>query len=648
AATLLYFPEITEHYEILACYGTNGLTHQHLKAITEWTQQANKDKEIILFFDGDSAGYKATHKYAQDLKELHPEVTISYIDTPETEDINSLLQAYDSNIFLHLLNQRKASPHLLGGVHEPQSAGAQAGRLTTPNPDYKINFNNHQFITFASNNLQIIILGGINLQQLDRLRVTLKIHRTDTTNPLHSIRHSIDLYHSDYLEKLINKTSEQLEISTTILRKAIATLIEKVEEYRLSKIESQKEQTPKKRKLTEGRKTRAISYLRKSQLMYRTNQDIGKTGVVGENNNRLLMYLVFTSRLREQPLHIVSLGASGTGKTYLQEKIAELIPKNDKLEITILSENAFYYFEQTELKHKLVLIEDLDGAKEVLYPIRELQSKRWITKTIPIKDSKGNLKTISLRVEGPICLAGTTTREKLYEDNANRSLLIYLNTSPEHKELIMEYQRMLSAGKINRSKEQELKEFFKDMQTVLKPIKVRNPYAESLKLPEYIFKPLRTNTHYLSFIETVTFYHQYQREIKTDPKTKEQYIETTIEDIEWTNKLLKDILLAKSDELPKAVRNFFEHLKRWVKRENKDSFYAKEVQEYLRMYPMKVNRYIRELELRSFIRKSGGNNKSGFEYEVYRWDDYTKLQAGTDILDEILKQLRNKNNTRIT
>jgi hypothetical protein len=176
--------------------------------------------------------------------------------------------------------------------------------------------------------------------------------------------------------------------------------------------------------------------------------------MIGEENNRLLMYLVFTSRLREQPLHIISLGGSGTGKTYLQEKISELVPEQDKLEITILSENAFYYFDRKELKHKLVLIEDLDGAQDVLYPLRELQSKKRISKTIPIKDNKGNMKTITLKVEGPISLAGTTTREKLYEDNSNRSLLIYLDNSKEHKERIMDYQRKLSAGKV-KTKEEE-------------------------------------------------------------------------------------------------------------------------------------------------------------------------------------------------
>jgi hypothetical protein len=284
----------------------------------------------------------------------------------------------------------------------------------------------------------------------------------------------------------------------------------------------------------------------------------------------------------------------------------------------------------------------MDGAQDVLYPLRELQSKKKISKTIPIKDSKGNLKTITLHVEGPICLAGTTTRERLYEDNSNRSLLIYLDGSQDHKEQIMEYQRRLSAGKINSKEENELKEFFKDMQTVLKPIKVRNPYAELLKLPEYVFKPLRTNAHYLAVIETITFYHQYQREIETDQETGERYIETTLEDIEWANRLLKDVLLAKADELPRAVRTFFERLKKWMRSQGKENFYGKEIRESFRMTSSSCNRYILELLRNNYIKITGGNkHRQGYEYQVIKPDEYQKLQKHVKTaLDEALENIK--------
>ncbi len=636
AATLLQIPEITNTYEILSLYGTNGLTDEHKQAIKDLQNL----EEVIFFFDGDKAGMEAINKYQKELNGLLPSIKLSAVETPLEEDVNSLLSGHDAEIFTHLLENRKNTPlNLPKGETEKE----------TPSPLWKagkgLNTRNPEFITFTTDELQIVLLGGINLSQLDRLRATIKITRKDTTNPLHSIRHTIDLYHSDYLEKFINKASEQLETGTTILRTAMAELTDQIEKYRLERIESRKEKRPQARQLTEQQQRKAIRYLSSPKLMERTGTDIGSTGMVGEENNRLLMYLVFTSRLREQPLHIISLGASGTGKTYLQERVSELIPEHHKLEVTILSENAFYYFGQQELKHKLVLIEDMDGAENVLYPLRELQSKKKISKTIPIKDSKGNLKTITLKVEGPICLAGTTTREKLYEDNANRSLLIYLDSSKNHKEQIMKYQRKLSAGKIATKEEQQLIEFFKDMQTILKPIKVRNPFAEYLVIPEHVFKPLRTNSHYLAFIETITFYHQYQREVKTtnaDGEPVEPYIETTLEDIEWANRLLKDVLLAKADELSGECRRLFERLKNWLKANNKTSFFKNEIREAFRMNPNNLKYYLVQLLRYNYLKVVGGNrHKSGFEYEIRNINEYQQLNNSLDnALDAALEDIK--------
>ncbi|MCP3660302.1 MAG: DNA primase, partial [Bacteroidetes bacterium] len=201
--------------------------------------------------------------------------------------------------------------------------------------------------------------------------------------------------------------------------------------------------------------------------------------------------------------------------------------------------------------------------------------------------------------------------EKLYEDNANRSILIYLDNSKNHKEAIMNYQRSLAAGQINQSKEQEIKEFFKDIQSVLKPIKVINPYAPKLIIPETDFKPLRTNSHYLNFIEVITFYKQYQKEKKID-KNGENYIETTLEDIKEANELLKEVLLNKSDELTKASRNFLEMIKNYLKIHKKETFYSKELRIEYRINPNTLKRYLRELRQYGYIKIIAGNSSKGY------------------------------------
>ncbi len=52
----------------------------------------------------------------------------------------------------------------------------------------------------------------------------------------------------------------------------------------------------------------------------------------------------------------------------------------------------------------------------------------------------------------------------------------------------------------------------------------------------------------LSFIETVTWYHQYQRPVKRDSHGA-PYVETTLEDIRETFLLLKEVLFSKSNKL---------------------------------------------------------------------------------------------------
>ncbi|MEM6526542.1 MAG: hypothetical protein AAF693_22310, partial [Bacteroidota bacterium] len=334
----------------------------------------------------------------------------------------------------------------------------------------KLNATNPDHLTYTHPPLDIAVLGGIRLEGLDRMRVTLKVQLEHV-----SLRHNLDLYNDNQVEKLIRKLAERLEIGTSVAAAALADLTDELESYRLKEIEQQAEQHDKRKFLTPEELKAAKLYLSSPNLMQRTMEDIGKSGVIGEENNRLLMYLIFTSRKRENPLHVISLGSSGIGKTHLQEKVGALIPEEDKLEITTLSGNAFYYFGQQELRNKLILIEDLDGAEDVLYPLREIKSKKQITKTVVIKNTKGETRTVTLKVEGPVSVAGCTTKESLYEDNANRSFLLYIDESKVQDEKIMHHQRKLSAGKIDLAEEHNLREQFKNMQRALLPLQVRNP-----------------------------------------------------------------------------------------------------------------------------------------------------------------------------
>lgn len=485
-------------------------------------------------------------------------------------------------------------------------------QLNTANPEY---------LLYQYEQLHFEVLGGIKLDVLNSMRATVKVKHFNSEQ-----RHTLDLYNHNALQRFLKTTAEQLEIGIQYIQKATGALINELEAYRLAEIQKTKDNVQKTIVLTEAEITEAKAFLQTNHLLLHTNDLLGKSGIIGEEVNRIIMYLIFTTRKLQNPLHIISLASSGTGKSYLQEKVSQCIPEEDKKEITALSPNSFYYQGQLDLKHKLILLEDLTGAESSMYPIRELQSKKYIIKEVSHKNSKGDTVTITKKVEGPVCIAACTTDEQIYEDNANRSFLIYLDDSKEQDERIMDYQRKLHAGKIDKTEEYKAKQLLQNVQRILKPVTIINHYAEYLQLPTEVFKKRRTNAHYLQFIEAITFYKQHQREEQVNKETGEIYIETTLEDIKEANDLIKHILLRKSDELNGATRGYLELLKEYLKQEQKIEFKSKEVRQHYRLNPNSQKTYMMHLVQHGYIRKNSGDQKKGFSYSITNVNEYKALE----------------------
>jgi len=635
--------DLPEKAHVLSLYGTNGWTGEHTEAI----QALEELEEVVLFFDGDEAGEQAARKVASEITRLRPEVTISRVETPEGEDVNSLLVDEGPERLAASIENRSemdiseenvsAEKGDSSSTEEPSSEQRETpqreDRLDTSNPDWLI---------YQIGGLKITVQDGIELEDLGRMRVTLKIEQKGEKRSV--FRDRLDLYRAARTEKTAERAAEALGKGTPKLKTALSRLTSALEEYRLRQLEALEGPEEEGPELTEAERERAEAYLEKPGLLRCTNEDIGRAGVVGERKNRLLMYLAFTSRLRERPLHVLCLAESGAGKTHLQETVGSLIPDEEKKEITALSENALYYFEEEELKHQLLLIEDLDGAEETLYPIRELQSKGRLVKSVPIKDPRSEeIHTEELVVEGPVSTAATTTRERLADDNESRALILHLDGSKEQSERVQRYQRKRSAGKVDEASAERARKRLQDVQRRLKPVEVRNPHAEALELPPEVFKQRRANQLYLDVIETITFYHQRQREVKRD-RNGLPYVETQIEDIEAANELLAPVLSVKSDELTGAQRSFLEDLKRWLQQKDKDTFRSKEVRRALRVSPSTAGRHLKALRRYGLLEIVGGERyRGGYEQTLTRYGREGKPEAKTyldEVLQEVLQEVR--------
>src|SRR5690606_23541753 len=159
AATL----QLYTTYKALSLFGTNVLNDEHKAAL----QGLPNLKEIIFFLNGDEAGREWTQKHSETLHELLPQIKISTVNTPDEEDINSLIQGHEPEILQHLIDEKQ----ILFSSNEkekpaPETPITTTGKLNTSNPDY---------ISFVYENLLFSIVGGIALYPLDKLKITLKV-----------------------------------------------------------------------------------------------------------------------------------------------------------------------------------------------------------------------------------------------------------------------------------------------------------------------------------------------------------------------------------------------------------------------------------------------------------------------------------------
>lgn len=657
AATLLQVEAITASYSILSCYGTNGLTAEHEQAIKELTQL----EEVIFFFDGDEGGQKAVEKYSELIKQMKPHVKISSIATPEGEDVNSLAQGHELEILTHLVEKRDDPRFIFSfekkkiiepEIIEEKTASATPPQKKEPAPaitaepepmaigQVSMDTTNPERIVFETEVLHITIWGGIEKENLSRLRIS--VHIRNKNDKYKTYRDDVNLYSHPQVKKLVQSISESLELPSLHVTQTLTELTEQLEAYRLAERNAQVQSLrPKAYEMTPEEQKAAEKLLKGKDLVKNTLKLIGQSGLIGEQKNGMLLYFLYLSRITDEPLHAIIFGKSGSGKTYLQTKVSECLPEESVRTITSLTENTLYYSAKDFWKHKVLLIEDLEGVYNAFLPLREFMSKQSISKLTTDKDAKGNNVQKVLTVDGPICVSGATTKESIYEDNANRSFLIHIDESAQHMDEVMEFQRKQKAGMINERSQEEARLLLRNTQRLLQNVKIINPYALELRIPDMVFKKLRTNMHYLKLIEIITLYHQQQREVKTD-SAGQRYIETDINDIAIANWLVKETLLRKSDELSGELREFFESLKNKSDKDN--TFFAKDLRKVLRMHPMKLARYLVQLESRGYIKRTGGNRKQGFEYQVSEWDDYKLLKEGVDILDSKLEQLRSKMN----
>jgi len=449
---------------------------------------------------------------------------------------------------------------------------------------------------------------------------------------MQTITLKVDLYEYTQVENTCKIIAEKLGLQKDVVEADLMQLTSLLEQYRDQQQFKAQGKQESNIQVPTATATKCIEFLKAERLILRINQLIGKAGLIGEEPNRILLFVIASSYKMPETLHALIQGSSGSGKTKLLKVISYMMPDEDVKRYTRVTDNSFYNQDEYFFVNKLVCFEDLDGLKEdAQLAVRELQSNEILITSTSIKDASGKISGGERTVRGPITSLSCTTKGEVYEDNVSRSFLIAVDESREQTQKIIQYQNDISAGMIEKTDQKKISAFLQNCMRLLKPYEVINPYANKIKLPQEAHKIRRLNELYQSFVKQITLLNQYQRK-----QDKQGRLITQKEDLQTACDILFESILLKVDELDGSLRQFFERLKSQLK-DKEQEFTQREIRQGLNISKAQCSRFFNHLQEMEYITSKYSGNQRKVCYKVDYWDNYAKTRA--TIKDNLLNQI---------
>jgi hypothetical protein len=486
---------------------------------------------------------------------------------------------------------------------------------------------NPHFITYADTLFSIDVLGGVDLLQMERMICTLRI--THKNYP--PMRSTLDLYNDNQSDKLIRTLCDKWGVMLLDVSKSVHAFICQLESYKLERLRYPQGDREKVFEMSGEEEQEAKKYLSHKNLIANLQTDLQQIGILGEEENALILFLAMASHKSDNPFSVLCLAKSGIGKSYLLQKLSECMPKNTFSFHTQISENALYYFDSKQIDGKALFIEDLEWTNAMLNPLATLQTQGKLIKTRATKDKDGMLHSTTFEVSAKLCLIACAYSEKNYEQLSLPFLCLHLNHTHTQDINVMEYQKKCKAGLINQTEISQIQRRLQCVIATLKTANIINPFATLINLPDDLPHPRKTLLLLLNFIETITFFNQFRRETTTDTSTGEIFIKTSPADIELAFALLKNSLFRRADELSTTARGFYNWLKKYLSEAQTSQFTALDVRKAKRIHPRTLNRYLQELCLFQYIQVAGGNKyREGYQYKITNLDEDSGLNIGIE------------------
>jgi Bifunctional DNA primase/polymerase, N-terminal/Primase C terminal 2 (PriCT-2) len=269
--------------------------------------------------------------------------------------------------------------------------------------------------------------------------------------------------------------------------------------------------------LTEEQLGRAMRLGESSDLLDKLVSVVERLGHVGEAENVAIMLLVYWSCRRADPLHVMVLGNSSSGKSNLTSKCARLVPSEFVLELTEMTPKYLAHVGMFDLAAKVIVLGERELGDEELVALktklmREMISNGHITQATVEGDSGKNEGRTKI-VIGPVASSETTTKSSVFPEDKNRRIVLESDMSDVQTTRVLECVAGTFDGSRVGLPAEELSDTHSLFRLLKRPAKIIVEFASLVLqvLPVNLIEVRRLSSQVLGLIAVSAYIHQMQR-----------------------------------------------------------------------------------------------------------------------------------------
>lgn len=428
-----------------------------------------------------------------------------------------------------------------------------------------------------------------------------------------------------YLQKLKDKS----KIGISTLRKELNKREDKTGEVERKSINSEE--------YSDEEIKEANKLINENNILDKVLDISSKIGYIGEDNNKKLLYLAFTSRVLDKSISIIVKGKSAAGKSSLVENILQLFPTDDIKDFSYITPKALVYSEN-DLSHKILYIKEHQGGQNSDYSIRTIISEGEISIMVPVKDpTTGSFETKEKRIKATgMVFIQTTTKDRINAENQTRVFDLFLDESEDQtKKILKETAR--NASKENKNYESKLK-IFRCAQKLLKKYEVIIPFAEELvdAFPVNNLRVRRDFQRVISLIKANALLNQLKRN-----KKDEFSIYANLDDLEAVIPLLKSVFNYSFKELTPKQFSILETI--YFDKSIPDKFKVQDIDinKKVNITYRTIRRYIKLFIKEGYLSWNGESGTKSLYLKQNHFEKSDLLSIKSDLSQNLLELLDN-------